>query len=109
MLDRQDRIERGLHDALPGAEIAPARLHVAMRYAVLGGGKRVRPLLAYGAGELAARRDAKRIDCVAAAVELIHAYSLVHDDMPAMDDDVLAPRQAHRACRIRRGHGAAGR
>ncbi len=88
MLDRQDRIERALHAVLPSPEIAPARLHVAMRYAVLGGGKRVRPLLAYGAGELA-RAQPERIDCVAAAVEMIHAYSLVHDDMPAMDDDVL--------------------
>ncbi len=88
MLDRQDRIERALHDALPGPEIAPKRLHVAMRYAVLGGGKRVRPLLAYAAGELA-RAKPQRIDCVAVAVELIHAYSLVHDDLPAMDDDDL--------------------
>ena len=88
MLDRQDRIENALHGALPSAEIAPARLHSAMRYAVLGGGKRVRPLLAYGAGELASAQ-VERVDSVAAAVEMIHAYSLVHDDMPAMDDDVL--------------------
>jgi farnesyl diphosphate synthase len=88
MLDRQDRIEKALHDALPAPDIAPARLHSAMRYAVLGGGKRVRPLLAYGAGELASARI-ERVDCVAAAVEMIHVYSLVHDDMPAMDDDVL--------------------
>jgi farnesyl diphosphate synthase len=88
MLDRQDRIEKALHDALPAPDIAPARLHSAMRYAVLGGGKRVRPLLAYSAGELASARI-ERVDCVAAAVEMIHVYSLVHDDMPAMDDDVL--------------------
>jgi len=88
MLDRQDRIERTLHAALPAAEVAPARLHSAMRYAVLGGGKRIRPLLAYGAGELASAQP-DRVDCVAAAVEMMHAYSLVHDDMPAMDDDVL--------------------
>ena len=88
MLDRQDRIEKALHAALPASEIAPARLHSAMRYAVLGGGKRVRPLLAYGAGELASAQP-ERVDCAAAAVEMIHAYSLVHDDMPAMDDDVL--------------------
>jgi farnesyl diphosphate synthase len=88
MLDRQDRIEKALHDALPAPDIAPARLHSAMRYAVLGGGKRVRPLLAYGAGELASARI-ERVDSVAAAVEMIHVYSLVHDDMPAMDDDVL--------------------
>jgi len=88
MLDRQDRVEKALHDVLPAPEIAPARLHCAMRYAVLGGGKRVRPLLAYGAGELASARI-DRVDSVAAAVEMIHAYSLVHDDMPVMDDDVL--------------------
>ena len=88
MLDRRSRIEHALENALPAPEIVPARLHAAMRYAVLGGGKRIRPLLAYGAGELAAA-PLDRVDCVAAAVELIHAYSLVHDDMPAMDDDVL--------------------
>ena len=88
MLDRQDRIEKALHAALPASGIAPERLHSAMRYAVLGGGKRVRPLLAYGAGELASAQP-ERVDRVAAAVEMIHAYSLVHDDMPAMDDDVL--------------------
>jgi len=88
MLDRQDRIEKALDAALPAPAIAPVRLHTAMRYAVLGGGKRVRPLLAYGAGELACAQT-ERVDSVAAAVEMIHAYSLVHDDMPAMDDDVL--------------------
>ncbi len=88
MLDRQSRIEQALHALLPAAELAPTRLHAAMRYAVLGGGKRVRPLLAYGAGELAGA-EPQRLDRVAAAVEMIHAYSLVHDDMPAMDNDVL--------------------
>jgi farnesyl diphosphate synthase len=88
MLDHQDRIEKTLNAALPAPEIAPARLHSAMRYAVLGGGKRIRPLLAYGAGELAGAQP-ERVDFAAAAVEMIHAYSLVHDDMPAMDDDVL--------------------
>ena len=88
MLDRQARIEKALHAALPAADIAPSRLHCAMRYAVLGAGKRVRPLLAYGAGELSSAPP-QRVDVVAAAVEMIHAYSLVHDDMPAMDADVL--------------------
>lgn len=88
MLDRQARIEQVLHALLPSTEVAPARLHAAMRYAVLGGGKRVRPLLAYAAGELAGA-NLEFVDRAAAAVELIHAYSLVHDDMPAMDDDVL--------------------
>jgi farnesyl diphosphate synthase len=88
MLDRQDRIEKTLNALLPAPELAPARLHAAMRYAVLGGGKRVRPLLAYGAGELT-EADPQRVDLAAAAVEMIHAYSLVHDDLPCMDDDVL--------------------
>lgn len=88
MLDRQDRIEKTLNALLPAPELAPARLHAAMRYAVMGGGKRVRPLLAYGAGELS-DSDAWRVDRAAAAVELVHAYSLVHDDLPCMDDDVL--------------------
>ena len=88
MLDRQARIEKALHAALPATDIAPSRLHCAMRYAVLGAGKRVRPLLAYGAGELSSAQP-QRVDVVAAAVEMIHAYSLVHDDMPAMDADVL--------------------
>ena len=73
----------------------------AMRYAVLGGGKRVRPLLAYAAGELA-DADPAAVDAPAAAVEMIHAYSLVHDDLPCMDDDVAAPRQAHVPRRVRR-------
>lgn len=84
----QARIEHVLAERLPPSDIAPKRLHEAMRYAVLGGGKRVRPLLAFAAGEVT---DAavEQVQHAAAAVELIHAYSLVHDDMPAMDDDAL--------------------
>lgn len=88
MQDCQTRMEDVLAHWLPPARIAPQRLHEAMRYAVLGGGKRVRPLLAFGAGE-AVGADVERVRHAAAAVELIHAYSLVHDDMPAMDDDAL--------------------
>ena len=88
MLEQQSRVETALDAMLPRADHAPARLHSAMRYAVLGGGKRIRPLLAYAAGELVSA-DPKRVDVVASAVELIHAYSLVHDDMPCMDDDRL--------------------
>lgn len=84
----QARIEGVLSEWLPSARIAPQRLHEAMRYAVLGGGKRVRPLLAFAAGEIAAA-ELERVQHAAAAVELIHAYSLVHDDLPAMDDDAL--------------------
>jgi farnesyl diphosphate synthase len=88
MLDRQTRIEQVLFRVLPPADVAPGRLHSAMRYATLGGGKRVRPLLAYAAGEIALA-PVEQVDYAAAAVELIHAYSLVHDDLPCMDDDVL--------------------
>src|SRR5256886_16783388 len=84
----QARMEAALARLLPQAHLAPARLHEAMRYAALEGGKRVRPLLAFAAGELA-DASAERIEIAAAAVELIHAYSLVHDDLPCMDDDVL--------------------
>src|SRR6185503_6088911 len=84
----QVRVEASLARSLPGAQLAPARLHEAMRYAVLEGGKRVRPLLTFAAGELAGA-DPSRLEIAAAAVEMIHAYSLVHDDMPCMDDDVL--------------------
>ena len=81
-------MESVLAEWLPPAHIAPQRLHEAMRYAVLGGGKRVRPLLAFAAGAVTGA-DVERLQHVAAAVELIHAYSLVHDDMPAMDNDAL--------------------
>jgi farnesyl diphosphate synthase len=84
----QSRMELALANLLPAAEINPQRLHQAMRYAVLGGGKRVRALLAHAAGELC-RAQADHLDIAAAAVELIHAYSLVHDDLPCMDDDDL--------------------
>ena len=88
MAQIQQRTETALAGVLPDPAIAPQRLHEAMRYAVLGGGKRVRPLLAHAAGELAGA-SAQDVDRVACAIELIHAYSLVHDDMPCMDDDVL--------------------
>ena len=91
------RIEAVLQKVLPAPEIAPQRLHEAMRYAVLGGGKRVRPLLAFAAGEVA-NASADRVAIAGAAVELIHAYSLVHDDLPCMDDDVL--RRGRPTCHV---------
>lgn len=96
--DYQARIERVLDAALPTAECIPQRLHAAQRYSVLGGGKRLRPVLVYCTGE-ALGIDAETLDSPAAAVELIHAYSLVHDDLPAMDDDDLRRGQptTHRA------------
>jgi len=82
------RTEAALQAALPNTDTVPHTLHEAMRYAVLGGGKRVRPLLVHAAGELAGA-DPAACDAAACAVEMIHAYSLVHDDMPCMDDDDL--------------------
>jgi geranylgeranyl pyrophosphate synthase len=91
------RIEETLQRLLPAPDIAPQRLHQAMRYAVLEGGKRVRPLLAFAAGELA-DADPGRVAIAGAAVELIHAYSLVHDDLPCMDNDEL--RRGKPTCHV---------
>jgi farnesyl diphosphate synthase len=84
----QDDVELALHRYLPAATALPVRLHAAMRYTALGGGKRVRPLLVYASGALFGA-DAQALARAACAVEMIHAYSLVHDDMPCMDDDDL--------------------
>ena len=84
----QKQIENALDRALPVTDCAPEKLHQAMRYAVLGPGKRIRPVLVYATGE-ALGQSLERLDNAAVAVELIHAYSLIHDDLPAMDDDDL--------------------
>jgi len=84
----QERVRRALEAVLPDTGTAPSTLHEAMRYATLAGGKRLRPLLVYAAGE-ALEAPAEALDAPAGAVELIHCYSLVHDDLPAMDDDDL--------------------
>ncbi len=84
----QARIEAALERWLPPASQPPGQLHEAMRYAVLGGGKRIRPLLVYVTGA-AVGAEPEALDAPAVAVELIHAYSLVHDDLPAMDNDDL--------------------
>jgi farnesyl diphosphate synthase len=86
--DKQDHIEMVLDEVLPSETSAPEKLHEAMRYSILGGGKRVRALLCYAAAELCAT-TASAVDAAACAVEMIHAYSLVHDDMPCMDNDDL--------------------
>jgi len=93
----QDRAESALGRFLPGPDCIPARLHEAMRYAALGGGKRVRPLLAHAAGDLTGATP-EALDIVGCAVEMIHAYSLVHDDLPCMDDDVL--RRGRPTCHV---------
>lgn len=83
-----ERIERVLDGTLPPESLAPQRLHRAMRHATLDGGKRLRARLVYATGRLFATAS-ERLDAAAAAVEMIHAYSLIHDDLPAMDDDDL--------------------
>lgn len=86
--DYQARVERALEARLPPESAVPSRLHAAMRYSALGGGKRVRPALVYATGEMLGVPLAA-LDAAAAAVEMIHVYSLIHDDLPAMDDDDL--------------------
>ncbi|MFO1325619.1 MAG: farnesyl diphosphate synthase [Burkholderiales bacterium] len=102
--ERQRRIEDVLDRALAFDATVPARLAEAIRYAALGGGKRVRPLLAYAAGELAGA-DPATVDGAAAAVEMIHAYSLAHDDLPCMDNDVL--RRGKPTCHVAFGEAVA--
>ncbi|EIL97895.1 geranyl transferase [Rhodanobacter thiooxydans] len=92
-----ERAEQALDRHLPPAGQSPTELHRAMRYAVLGGGKRLRPLLVYATAH-ALGEDGPQLDAAACAVELIHAYSLVHDDLPAMDDDAL--RRGRPTCHV---------
>jgi farnesyl diphosphate synthase len=102
--ERQHRIENVLDRLLPSENAASPALHRAMRYAMLGGGKRLRPLLAYAAGQLVdASNDV--VDNAAAAVELVHGYSLVHDDLPCMDDDTL--RRGKPTCHVAFGEAVA--
>jgi farnesyl diphosphate synthase len=86
------RTESALDRLLDSAQTTPHRLHEAMRYAAQGGGKRIRPLLVYAAGQLGDQSSTAKneaLDTAAVAIECIHAYSLVHDDLPCMDDDDL--------------------
>ena len=92
-----ERVEHKLSMLLPAETTQPYRLHAAMRYAALDGGKRIRPLLVYASGSaLGCASD--KLDPAACAVELIHAYSLVHDDLPAIDDDQL--RRGKPTCHV---------
>lgn len=93
----QARTEKTLKHWLPVAGINPTRLHQAMRYASLDGGKRVRPALVYLTGQMVGAIPAI-LDGPACALELIHVYSLIHDDLPAMDDDAL--RRGKATCHI---------
>lgn len=85
----QQRTETALQAVLPAASLAPDRLHEAMRYAALGGGKRIRALLVHGTGGCFTHARPEQLDRAACAIELIHTYSLIHDDLPCMDDDKL--------------------
>jgi farnesyl diphosphate synthase len=102
--DHALRVERVLDRVLPPAGAEPRGLHTAMRYAVLGGGKRIRPMLAYGAAH-GLRASIECADSAAAALEIIHAYSLVHDDLPAMDDDAM--RRGQPTCHVKFGEALA--
>jgi farnesyl diphosphate synthase len=93
----QARMETALDRVIPPATITPERLHDAMRHVALGGGKRVRPMLAFAAGE-AVGANPERVERAACAVELIHVYSLTHDDLPCMDDDDL--RRGKPTCHV---------
>ena len=104
LLATSDRAELALERLLPAATQPPETLHQAMRYAVLGGGKRLRPMLVYATG-LALGASLDHLDTAAAAVEFIHAYSLVHDDLPAMDDDAL--RRGKPTCHVAFGEAMA--
>ena len=97
MQDVRDRTAQSLDRHLPPSDHLPQRLHEAMRYACLNGGKRLRPILVHAAGE-ASGASALILDFCAAAVEMIHVYSLVHDDMPCMDDDTL--RRGQPTCHV---------
>lgn len=104
MADIQQRTELALAEALPTAATAPTHLHDAMRYATLAGGKRIRPLLCHAAGETFGVPGGL-LDSPAIAVELIHAYSLVHDDLPCMDNDTL--RRGKATCHVEYGEATA--
>ena len=104
MVTIQERVEAALALRLPPDDAIPARLHRAMRYSCLNGGKRIRPLLAFAAGELC-QADPNKLDAVSCAVEMIHAYSLVHDDLPCMDNDVL--RRGRPTCHVEFGEATA--
>ena len=93
----QNRVEKALEDRLPSDKLLPQKLHQAMRYSVLNGGKRMRPMLTYCTGKTLGIAP-EALDGPACAVEFIHVYSLIHDDLPAMDDDDL--RRGKATCHV---------
>jgi len=104
MLAWQKRVNQALDNHLPRDEIQPSTLHQAMRSSVLLGGKRIRPVLVYAVGQCLGANQTL-LDSPACSVEMIHAYSLIHDDLPAMDDDDL--RRGQPTCHIRYGEAMA--
>lgn len=84
----QQRVEKAAENNLPQEALIPQKLHSAMRYSVIGGGKRVRPLLVYAVGQMF-DAEPENLDLAALAVECVHSYSLIHDDLPCMDNDML--------------------
>jgi len=103
--DRRRRIDAALASVLPREGAAPRDLVAAMRYSVLGGGKRFRPLLFFAGGEAGPERLPEDAVDAAAALELLHTYSLVHDDLPCMDDDEL--RRGQPTCHVKFGEATA--
>lgn len=100
----QSRVVKSLDDWLPKAETHPQLLHEAMRYSAISNGKFLRPLLVYAAGDaVGVARD--NLDGIACAIEIIHSYSLIHDDLPAMDDDDL--RRGKPTCHVKYGEAMA--
>lgn len=97
LISAQSRVEKALDLRLPSEKILPNKLHQAMRYSVLGGGKRMRPMFTYCTGKALGLNE-DQLDGPACAVELIHVYSLIHDDLPAMDDDNL--RRGKATCHL---------
>jgi len=93
----QARVETALMERLPADDAVPQRLHAAIRYSALGGGKRIRPALVYATGEFLGI-PLTTLDTAAVAIEMIHVYSLIHDDLPAMDDDIL--RRGRPTCHV---------
>lgn len=97
MQEIRERTEQALTTYLPPTAHNPHRLHEAMRYACLNGGKRLRPILVHAAGSVS-KANPQALDACACAIEMIHVYSLVHDDMPCMDDDTL--RRGQPTCHV---------
>lgn len=100
----RQRVEHALVASLPSIDHSPSALHDAMRYSVLGGGKRIRPLLCHAAGSIFPADD-NNLDAASISAELIHAYSLVHDDLPIMDNDIL--RRGKPTCHVEFGEAMA--